>query len=859
MSKVKYVFCIAAIGSTVFLYQNCADQSFTVIQSSVDYSLSMSPSCIGDNNLIVVSIDQDIEGDISFKCKDSNTEFVNCNNYDLDGGVVKASDGNLVFSQLDNDSYSLTVQLLITSNNGDITRDTFEVNFERCQPTPTTTETTATTETTTTATTTTTECTTCLSRITDSACQVCSNANSCTETPIAKTISCGSEGMSAYPLSTEPTCPTGNRILCNKTCYRGGSATCTADPSTCTTCPNGECGQPQTGQTCSSRITDSACQVCSNPNSCSESPAAKAITCGSEGMSAYPLSTEPTCPTGNRILCNKTCYRGGSATCTADPSTCTTCPNGECGQPQTGQTCDQRRNNNACKVCSNPNSCTETPRDKRCSSGQVCENGVCITLAECNSDSDCSGSCNRCNNGSCTNQQVSCRANPATCTTCPNGECGQPQRGQTCDQRRNNNACKVCSNPNSCTETPRDKRCSSGQVCENGVCITPAECNSDSDCSGSCNRCNNGSCTNQQVSCRANPATCTTCPNGECGQPQTGQTCSSQITDSACQVCSNPNSCTETPAAKAITCGSEGMSAYPLSTEPTCSTGSRTLCNKTCYRGGSATCTADLSTCTTCPDGECGRPQTGQTCLSQITDSTCQVCSNPNSCSESPVAKTITCGSGDMASYPLSTRPACPTGELTLCGTTCYSGGPVTCTVNSATCTTCPNGECGQPQRGQTCLSQITDSACQVCSNPNSCTESPSNRTITCGSGDMAAYPLSTVPNCPTGQSTLCNKTCYSGTATTCTPNSSTCTTCPSGECGPPKVRRTCGDRANGCQVCSNPNSCTESPRRIRCGEGVMRDHPNTVKPRCLDDTRVGAFKQACGIICYQEPMQSNC
>ena len=766
MSKVKYVFCIAAIGSTVFLYQNCADQSFTVIQSSVDYSLSMSPSCIGDNNLIVVSIDQDIEGDISFKCKDSNTEFVNCNNYDLDGGVVKASDGNLVFSQLDNDSYSLTVQLLITSNNGDITRDTFEVNFERCQPTPTTTETTATTETTTTATTATTECTTCLSRITDSACQVCSNSNSCTETPIAKTISCGSEGMSAYPLSTEPTCPTGNRILCNKTCYRGGSATCTADPSTCTTCPNGECGQPQTGQTCSSKITDSACQVCSNPNSCSESPAAKAITCGSEGMSAYPLSIEPTCSIGNRTLCNKTCYRGGSATCTADPSTCTTCPNGECGQPQTGQ---------------------------------------------------------------------------------------------TCDQRRNNNACKVCSNPNSCSETPRDKRCASGQVCENGVCITPAECSSDLDCIGPCNRCNNGTCNNQQVSCRANLATCTTCPNGECGQPQTGQTCSSKITDSACQVCSNPNSCSESPSNRTITCGSGDMSAYPLSIEPTCSIGNRTLCNKTCYRGGSATCTADPSTCTTCPNGECGQPQTGQTCSSKITDSTCQVCSNPNSCSETPSNRTITCGSGDMSAYPLSTRPACPTGELTLCGTTCYSGGSITCTANSATCTTCPNGECGQPQTGQTCSSKITDSTCQVCSNPNSCTEAPSNKTITCGSGDMAAYSLSTVPNCPTGQSTLCNQTCYSGTATTCTPNSATCTTCPNGECGPPQVRRTCGDRANGCQVCSNPNSCTESPRRIRCGEGVMRDHPNTVKPRCLDDTRVGAFKQACGIICYQEPMQSNC
>ena len=486
MSKIKYVFCIAVIGFTVFLYQNCADQSFTVTQSSVDYSTSMSPSCIGDNNLIIVSIDQDIEGEISFKCKDSNTEFVNCNNYDLDGGVVKASDGNLVFSQLDNDSYSLTVQMLITPDNGDTVRDTFEINFERCESETNTqsTETTSTTETTTD----TTECITCLSRITDSTCQVCSNPNSCTETPIAKTISCGSEGMSAYPLSTEPTCPTGNRILCNKTCYRGGSATCTADPSTCTTCPNGECGQPQTGQTCLSQITDSACQVCSNSNSCSESPSNKTITCGSGDMSAYPLSTRPACPTGELTLCGTTCYSGGSITCTA------------------------------------------------------------------------------------------------------------------------------------------------------------------------------------------NSATCTTCPNGECGQPQTGQTCLSQITDSACQVCSNPSSCTEAPSNKTITCGSGDMSAYPLSTRPACPTGELTLCGTTCYSGGSITCTANSATCTTCPNGECGQPQTGQTCLSQITDSACQVCSNSNSCSESPSNRTITCGSEDMAAYPLSSEPVCVTDSRTSCGITCYQG-----------------------------------------------------------------------------------------------------------------------------------------------------------------------------------------
>ena len=919
MSKIKYIFCIAAIGAMCVLYQNCSGTdsvgrktNYKVFSSDL-YEATVSNSCTEKNNSTVVSFSrkvgdklvsidsflQDFADDISFRCKQADDhDFVNCSDYDLETGSISVStDGNVVFTGLEEGTHSFEVEIVSTSA-GEPQKDTININCEGCVAVAAQTETTSTT-----GTTSSTATTSCCEKYNPNFTSAREKHPACAPRKGIHVDSCGTccvecrgdghcsgdtprcDGDDYNRTYTCVECKRDNNCLGKVgTPYCNGRkcVACTNDahcPGPCNKCDKETwtCVKP-----CLEQIEDSKCQTCDGVGIC-ESPRIK--TCEEYN----PNFTTPICRAPREkstLICedfetNKVCCIG----CSIDhhcPGACNKC-NEKTWTCNGGKTCDQKRNSDPCKVCDIPNSCDESPRDKRCASGQVCENGICITPPECDSDSDCSGPCNRCNDGICSNQQVSCTANPATCTTCPNGKCGRPQTGKTCSSQITDPACQECSNPNSCTEKPTNKiTCGSGgmtayplstrpvcptgehtlcgktcyregatcsdriistncQTCDGvGICRAPRgktceEINSSyrtektlcgasmvtlgcgedfapkncyrggSVCDGNTPHCKDGKC----VACTNDahcPGVCNKC-NRATWTCNEGQTCTNKITDSTCQECPNPNSCTE-PSSKNITCGSGDMTDYPLSSEPACPTGEHTLCDKTCHSGTGATCTANPATCTTCPSGVCGQPRRSKTCDQKRNSDPCKVCSNPNSCDESPRDKTITCGSRGMAAYPLSTRPACPTGETTSCGQTCYTRGT------------------------QTCDQKRNSDPCKVCSDPNSCTEQPRDKTITCGSGDMVGYPLSSEPACPTGNNTVCDTICYA------------------------RGTQTCGEKkgSDECQICAAPNSCTENPRQIRCGEGIMIDYPHSTKPSGLDDSRIGSFKRACNITCYQEP-----
>ena len=216
--------------------------------------------------------------------------------------------------------------------------------------------------------------------------------------------------------------------------------------------------------------------------------------------------------------------------------------------------------------------------------------------------------------------------------------------GETCEEKRGGDKCKVCDIPSSLTETPKNKACPAGQACENGICKNTncpicsgcqvcnpntKECeDSNSECSGVCNICNNGVCSGAT----------------SCDEKRNGNTC---------KTCNNPNSCVETPRDLEVICGSGEMQGHRFSeaNKPTCPTSEKTLCGVTCYSQG------------------------GLTCEQKRGQNNCTEC---NTLCGAPTNKTIICGqdngaSGDATNYPSAAIPTCIATQKTFCSTTCYS------------------------------------------------------------------------------------------------------------------------------------------------------------------------------------------
>ena len=945
---------LTSLFALAVFYQNCAEVTFSTIHSvdqSSNFSLDMSPICIDSTKVITITINGYDDTELVVNCRQNlpvqASGFSDCLSMDLGLASMSVSEGIIVFSDLEDTSYNITVQL-VTKNS----TDEFEVAFSPCQtPTTSTSSTTSTTSTTSTSTTTTTACTnscsvnsdcgcggicgqvngcltctttgntcsggntcqngscapppectinsdctgacnncvsgkcnagtTCDDKRAGNSCKICTDANSCTETPRDVTVTCGSGSMSGFGLSREPTCPTGSNTECGVTCYTPG------------------------GQTCSQQITDSQCQKCADSNSCTEAPSDIAITCGSGLMINYALSSEPTCSTGSYTLCGVTCYAPG------------------------GQTCDDKRAGDSCKTCSNPNSCTEAPSDVQCTGVQVCQNGTCITPPQCSVNSDCAGDCNRCVNGQCSN-------------------------GTTCDDKRNKDSCKVCTDASSCTETPRN------------VTVT----------------CGSGSMSSYTLS---REPTCPTGSTTQCGVTcymPGGSTCNDKITDSKCQECADTNSCSESPRNKLITCGSGVMAGYSYGGDQGCGSTSKTYCNNTCWSDGSTcgscescsngSCVSDCNSNQTCSNGACvdNDPCRGMTCGSceSCSNGSCvsdcnsnQTCSN-GACVDNDPCRGVTCGAcescsggscvsdcgsgqvcsngscvdqcgkGSMRDYPHSSKNGCGSTSSSNGSYDCWSdgSGPPNCSGeceqlssdgcscvaksggSCGTCGTCSNGSCndsGAPTCGE--CQQLSSDGC-------SCVAKSGGSCGTCGTCVGGACSDSGSPTCGECQQlssdgcscvaisggscgtcgTCSNGSCNDSGAPTCGEcqqlssdgcscvaisggSCGTCGTCSNGSCSEPSCcsdsecsgvcnscvggtcetgNQTCGQKrgTDYCKTCDSFMSCTEEPRSITCGEGVMKDFPLTLKPEC-DGEEIGSFNSDCGIICYATPDIKPC
>ncbi len=231
-------------------------------------------------------------------------------------------------------------------------------------------------------------------------------------------------------------------------------------------------------------------------------------------------------------------------------------------------------------------------------------------------------------------------------------------------------------------------------------------------------------------------------------------------------------------------------------------------CN-TCVDGqcDGKTPTCDSSNeCTTCPDGQCGEPLVDRCSAA----GQCQVCDN--TCG-SPRAKQCSDYHGHHAN---TTGLTCPQSASPGCNLSCF-------------------------QVGQTCGEKIAGDQCKICTDSNSCSEPPRNKTrseLNCPDSSGLACP---VPDgtkcgfqcyrsgtvCSAGQCQICDNTCGSPRAEQCSdyPGHHANTTglnCPQPtnpgcnlSCFKARAGQTCASKivsGSSCQTCADANSCDENP-----------------------------------------------
>ncbi len=789
------VYCVALALSLV-AYQNCADVTFSSLQlsSKSGLGLDMNPRCIGDDSSVSFTVDAD--NDYVFRCKQAtDIYFTDCSNYILDNGIatIETHGNTVTFSELQNDSYALIIQ--VEDQEGQI--DTFSASISRCPPAPVCSAPQI-------------ECNgNCINpACTTGSCgtgKTCQNPGSCNAKCVTKTCPQGqtlcNDGSCKTPACTTSSCGTGKtcqnagtcsarcitktcssgQVLCNGVCK---APTCAENSATCTTCPDGQCGQPSTGQTCGDR--KNSCQTCTNDNSCSERPRSKTITCGSGSMSSYPYTTRQNPDGGSKTECGTTCYSKGACA-----NSCSS--NGDCG---CGGTC-----NSGCCSSTGPSCSGNTPH---------CSNGTCV---ECTSSNQCSGTCSSCINGSCSS-------------------------GQTCGERKN--SCQVCTNNNSCSERPRTKNitCGSGGMSSYSyTSVQTPDGGSKTECGATCYK--RGACANQctsDTSCgfsntAACGARCTTGSNG-CRSCTSGTRC-----DSTCQSCSGGSCVTDS-------CGSGYFALYPDRNASSGST-SRSCRGRTCHKpqactdecSSSSSCTKCGASCTTGSDG-CKDCTGGTTC-----NSTCQSCSGGSCVTDS-------CGSGYFALYP-DTNASSGSTSKSCGGRTCHK--PPTCTNqctndancgfnNTATCgarcTTGSNG-CRSCTSGTRC-----NSTCQSCSNGSCVTDS-------CGSGYFALYPDRNASSGSTSRSCR-GRTCHKPQA--CTDECSSSSSCT--KCG-----ASCTTGSDGCKDCTGGTTCNSTCQSCSgtscvtdsCGSGYFSGYSHN------SSQGVGSTSRRCsGKTCWSDKTCEN-
>jgi uncharacterized repeat protein (TIGR01451 family)/MYXO-CTERM domain-containing protein len=654
----------------------------------------------------------------------------------------------------------------------------------------------------------------------------CSDGNACTQTdscqsgictgasPIVCTAldQCHDTGacVPATGACTTPTktngasCNDGDACSQSDTCQNGS---CTgSNPVVCTAadqCHDAGTCSPATG-TCSSPVKSNG-SSCSDGNGCTQIDTCQAGSCvgaspvvcaaadqchdagtcsASTGLCSSPPKTNgAACSDGNACTQTDSCQNG---TCTgSNVLTCTAidqCHSAGTCAPSTGLCSSPNRANGT--VCNDGDACTQTDT---CQAG-ACVGGsavACVAIDQCHVAGTCSPATGACSSPTQANGFACNDGNLCTQTdTCQGGACigGAPVTCAALDQCHSAGSCSpatgLCSSPGKADGTTcnDDDGCTSGDVCQNGlctagpsvVCANPDKpscsspsgvcgCNANSDCLAAAPVCEvashtcfgcivDSNCSSAQF-CNSETRTCVAkLPNaaqvpslaghspalsGVCTSPAAIAVCASAVCDALDNACGYPNAigpCTN--ASAALLCRS-GV----------CDSGD----SKCGYADGSGPCTT-ANAATVCRSGACsvsGVCQAPSACtvdgdctVSQFCNTQTKICTPklPNGASVPMVSGHApplngTCDAGVGSVVCISA--ACDATD-DRCG---YRNGQGSCQASNATAlcrsTACdPDTKCGYADGNGPCTAQDATTVCRsgacsvsgVCQKLGACT-----------------------------------------------------------------------------------------------------------------------------------------
>jgi cysteine-rich repeat protein len=569
--------------------------------------------------------------------------------------------------------------------------------------------------------------------------------------------------------------------------------------------------------------------TCTDDNACTQGDA-----CGAKG-----------CVPGEALVCDdgKACttdscdpklgcqYQNNAAPCD-DGSACTigdTCAEGACastqkltcadGNPCTDDSCDPSK---GCVFSANDKPCSD---GNVCSSGDACQEGVCLPGAATNCDDS-----NPCTTDTC-NPKLGCVATVTTadcsdgdlCTVgdvCLEGAC-QPGTPLSCED---GNPCTAdaCEKQGGCTHIASDKECDDGNACTSGDGCAKNTC-----APGKLISCDDGNactddycdvllgCAHQDNDAGCNDGSlCSTgdqCSGGACksgaslvcddGNPCTDDSCADL---KGCTFAPNKAPCNDfNGCTTADTCsGGACKGGTGCGTHAACSPDGKGLVACQClpgYSGDGITCAAGCGDAVKGPQEGCddGGKVDGDGC-----SSSCNVESGWNCAGSAP---TKCCSAGTFPSGTACLN--CPAGCL-LCAKAdvCLGCSPGKVLQGGVCADTCTPGTYNAAGVCKPCGKD-----CLACSDATNCSA--------CGNGLVAADGVC-VSSCPDGtfaSSGVCNN-CASSCAK-CS-NAQSCTACPPGKvltdgqcasCTPKTCGVACGKMDDGCGGTLDCGNCGEN------------------------------------------------
>lgn len=357
-----------------------------------------------------------------------------------------------------------------------------------------------------------------------------------------------------------------------------------------------------------------------------------------------------------------------------------------------GGTCGGSCNGDDCMLCGIGETCS---RNSDCES-RVC-NGTCLPAGcgngvrdEGESDKDCGGSCDPCDDGRHCEQDPHCLSN-----VCEDGFCQAPscdddtQNGEESDQDCGGDDCGDCSDGDKCRE---DEDCKSGFCGEGGVCADPS-CGDDSingsetdlNCGGGCPDCVAGKkckdaddCDSQR--CERNDDDVLVCLASACDDDILNGGESDEDCGGDCDPCDDGKTCVEGTDCASLVCEAQDnvLTCIAPSCEDERENGAET--GKDC--GGDTECLR-------CPVDE-GCVEHADCASNSCKDDVCQKAScSDGRLNQNEIAKD--CG-GDCDGCPAGTMCTqgddCRSGH---CDTTCQPGGTNTVCEDPSECL---SGEC---------------------------------------------------------------------------------------------------------------------------------------------------------------------